>query len=286
MSKEIRLLIQERLKGFKVGVIQGDVDSSVFDNTTMLKIEELSKEFDQTLVIEIMRNKYRLSNMTIDSIPAKREVEVYQDHYLVDNISSREEVVNLSTEMCKLFDELVDSSPDSNYLVKDVDEWISRINSMKEKYGYRPFTQMYEVVHGIRKIMWSEGLPELRASQEYAKRREEEYRQDIHRSLERMNSRKGSDNTLSRHAEIQKIREELNNGGPFFELTADQQTVKRSLIDGMLNCVPVGRSLRVATNHGSNGHGYDISSNGSRHKKVVTGKAGNSYPIPKRRGVK
>lgn len=40
------------------------------------------------------------------------------------------------------------------------------------------------------------------------------------------------------------------------------------------------------TNQSSHGRGHDISTNGRGHKKVVTGKAGNKYPVPKRRGVK
>jgi hypothetical protein len=32
--------------------------------------------------------------------------------------------------------------------------------------------------------------------------------------------------------------------------------------------------------------GHDISTNGRGHKKVVTGKAGNQYPVAKRKGVR
>lgn len=286
MSKEIRLLIQERLKGFKPGIVQSDVDSFIFDVNTMLKIEELSKEFDMQLVIEVMQNKHYFANMTIDSIPAQREVRAYRDGYPVTNVSSKEEIIALSSEMCKLFDELVDSSPDNLYLVKDVDEWISRIDSMKEKYGYRPFSQMYEVISGIRKIMWTEGLPELEASVEYHDRREKEYRQDLHRSLERMNSYESSENILSQSVALQQLKEELDNGGLFLEPTTERQShMKRSLMHGMAGALSLGSTM-ITTHQGSGGHGYDISTNGSRHKKVVTGKAGNQYPVVKRRGVR
>lgn len=49
--------------------------------------------------------------------------------------------------------------------------------------------------------------------------------------------------------------------------------------------IGLGRAHRT-TNQSSHGHGHDISTNGRGHKKVVTGKAGNKYPVPKRRGVK
>lgn len=251
MSEEIKKQIRERLKGFIPSVALPDLDSVIFDSVTTLKIEELSKEFDMKLVIEVMQNNYYFATMTIDNVQAKREVECYRDKYPIDNISSREEAVSLWTEIRKLFDELVDSSPSSYYLIKDPDEWIFRIDAMKEKYGYRPFTQMYEAVHGIRKIMWSEGLLEEQASEEYAKRCKEKYHQDMMRYLERINGEQFSTNSISR------IANKLSWSN---SITANYQ--------------------------GSGGHGFDISTNGGGRKKMVTGKAGNRYPIPKRKGVR
>jgi hypothetical protein len=274
MPEQIKSQIRARLEGFEVKLIRADFDSWIFDTDTMVKISELSKDFNPQLVVEVIQDKYQSLNKTIDSISIKREVEAYRDKYPVVNISSREEVVSLSNDMGKLFDELVDPSPESGHLVINVDEWIKRIDSMKEKYGYRPFTQMYEVVYRVKKMVWDEGLTEEEALREFHVRQEKDYRDDLSRSFERMNSHKSGSSLASRLDEIQK---EMKNFHPNIRVTG-------TCISDFH--VGIGRSLRVNNNKGSGGHGYDISSNGSRHKKVVTGKSGNQYPVPKRRGVR
>lgn len=305
MSKEIRLLIQERLKGFKPGIIQSDVDSFIFDTPTMLKVEELSKEFDMGLVIEVMQNKHYFANMTIDSIPAKREAEVYRDEYSVDNISSREDIFNLSKEMAALFDELVDTSTPGQHLVKDVDEWIRRIDSMKKKYGYRPFTLMYDNLHGVRKLMWDEGLDEATAVNEFANRQEKEMNRLLAERVHRDNQVKGR---LSQYDRIKSIMQEFDPGQRFFidekafipPESAFKDIQTRALVDAVetnfkakvrpgnmiVSDFHIGMGLAPLGSRDSGGYGYDISTNGGRHKKVVTGKAGNKFPVPKRRGVK
>lgn len=292
MSKEIRLLIQERLKGFKPGIIQSDVDSFIFDTPTMLKVEELSKEFDMGLVIEVMQNKHYFANMTIDSIPAKREAEVYRDEYSVDNISSREDIFNLSKEMAALFDELVDTSTPGHHPVKDVDEWIRRIDSMKKKYGYRPFTLMYDNLHGIRKLMWDEGLDEMAAANEFANRQEQEMDRLLAERVHRGNQVKGC---LSRYDRIKSIMQEFDSPESAFKdiqtrLLCDtvETNFKAKVHPGnmIVSDFHIGMGLAPLGSRDSGGYGYDISTNGGRHKKVVTGKAGNKFPVPKRRGVK
>lgn len=57
-------------------------------------------------------------------------------------------------------------------------------------------------------------------------------------------------------------------------------------IEKMSDSFLKGRGICISVNQGSGGYGHDISVNGSRHKKVVTGKAGNQYPVAKRRGVR
>lgn len=292
MSKEIRLLIQERLKGFKPGIIQSDVDSFIFDTPTMLKVEELSKEFDMGLVIEVMQNKHYFANMTIDSIPAKREAEVYRDEYSVDNISSREDIFNLSKEMAALFDELVDTSTPGQHLVKDVDEWIRRIDSMKKKYGYRPFTLMYDNLHGVRKLMWDEGLDEMAAANEFANRQEKEMDRLLAERVHRSNQVKGS---LSQYDRIKSVMQEFDPPESAFKdvqtrllCDAVETNFKAKVRPGnmIVSDFHIGMGLAPLGSRDSGGYGYDISTNGGRHKKVVTGKAGNKFPVPKRRGVK
>lgn len=300
MSKEIRLLIQERLKGFKVGMVQGDVDSWIFDNKTMLKIEELSKEFDMSLVVEVINTIYlqgsekaypfNTSSICINGTQAKRILGTFIKHDRREYENKKEltitEIEKLSREVSRLFDDLVTPDPDTDKrFVKDPDEWIKCVHEMKEKYGMHGFHLMYDAIERIRSLMWTEGLDEITAATEVANRQEKEMETLLAERARRANQVKGSLGLYQ--GQVKSTIEEVHLTTPYFNLTPEQQSLmNRSLMHGMTDTLSLGRSLRVGTNHGSNGHGYDISTNGSRHKKVVTGKAGNQYPVAKRRGVK
>lgn len=85
---------------------------------------------------------------------------------------------------------------------------------------------------------------------------------------------------------LDQLEREINDSRIYYELHPNEQSrVKRELSVAMTRGIVLGNSM-VTTHQGSGGHGYDISTNGGRHKKVVTGKAGNRYPIAKRRGVR
>lgn len=297
-QEEIKKQIHQRLEGFDVGMVQTDVDSWIFDNKTMLKIEELSKEFDMSLVVEVFNTIYlqgsekvypfNTSSMCINGIQAKRILGTfikYQDQQYESKKSlGLKEVEELSKEMVSLFDDLVipDSDTDKRF-VKDPDEWIKRVHEMKEKYGMHGFHLMYDTIERIRSLMRTEGLDEMTATTEVANRQEKEMEILLAERARRANQVKGS--LAHYQSQIESTMEECLTT-PYFEPTTEQQSfMMRSLMHGMAGALSLGSSM-VTTYQGSGGHGYDISTNGGRHKKVVTGKAGNRYPVAKRRGVR
>lgn len=292
MSEEIKKQIHKRLENFVAGVVQSDVDSWIFNNETMLKIQELSKEFDEALVYEVMIEEevypFNRPGMRSNSVQARRILGNSIKHYGVEYEATKpityKNIMQASIEIGKLFDELVVPAVEPSLrFVKNLDEWTKRVHELKEKYGIDAFLRMYETIERIRSLMWGEGYSEADAAVEVANRQEKEMEILLAERGRRANQVKGS--LAHYQSQIESTMEECLTT-PYFEPTTEQQSLmKRSLMHGMAGALSLGSSM-VTTYQGSGGHGYDISTNGGRHKKVVTGKAGNRYPVAKRRGVR
>lgn len=292
MSEEIKKQIHKRLENFVAGVVQSDVDSWIFNNETMLKIQELSKEFDEALVYEVMIEEevypFNRPGMRSNSVQARRILGNSIKHYGVEYEATKpityKNIMQASIEIGKLFDELVVPAVEPSLrFVKNLDEWTKRVHELKEKYGIDAFLRMYETIERIRSLMWGEGYGEADAAVEVANRQEKEMEILLAERARRANQVKGS--LAHYQSQIESTMEECLTT-PYFEPTTEQQSLmKRSLMHGMAGALSLGSSM-VTTYQGSGGHGYDISTNGGRHKKVVTGKAGNRYPVAKRRGVR
>lgn len=292
MSEEIKKQIHKRLENFVAGVVQSDVDSWIFNNETMLKIQELSKEFDEALVYEVMIEEevypFNRPGMRSNSVQARRILGNSIKHYGVEYEATKpityKNIMQASIEIGKLFDELVVPAVEPSLrFVKNLDEWTKRVHELKEKYGIDAFLRMYETIERIRSLMWGEGYSEADAAVEVANRQEKEMEILLAERARRANQVKGS--LAHYQSQIESTMEECLTT-PYFEPTTEQQSLmKRSLMHGMAGALSLGSSM-VTTYQGSGGHGYDISTNGGRHKKVVTGKAGNRYPVAKRRGVR
>lgn len=288
--EEIKKEIRKRLEGFDIDMVRADVDSWMFGNKTMLKIEELSNEFDQALVIEVINTVYleasekvypfNISKMSINGIQAQRIVNniVKADgkEYGTDKFIFAGDSLEFVKDVSKLFDDLVIPAAEPNErFVKNVDEWIKRVHELKMKYGVPAFQIMYSGVERVRSLMWGEGFTEEDAVVEIANRQEKEMERLLSYRAQRMNQLKGS--LAHFHGDVVETMKDIECNVPG---SANRHYFTTDLHIGM------GRGLNITTNQSSGGHGYDISTNGGRHKKVVTGKAGNRYPVAKRRGVR
>lgn len=266
--------IRDRLAGFVPNVVRSDVDSVIFDDATLLKINELAEIFPTALIIEVMHEDYH--DGKFDFTPgnaANQDIEAIQKL-----ISDRQpdillQIAPLYSAIRKMFETLVVPDPDpAKRLIKDPDTWIRTVNLLKEEYDTDLYTVVYASVYVMYDLMWSENLTRAQAQLRIAQARV--IASQINTPLN------PPFDGETRHYFSQQP------GEPNF--WADELPNFRSI--ELQPLIPpkssLGRSLRIQTNQSSGGYGHDITTNGGGHKKVVTGKAGNKYPIAKRRGVR
>jgi len=284
MSEEIKKQIHKRLENFVAGVVQSDVDSWIFNNETMLKIQELSKEFDEALVYEVMIEEevypFNRPGMRSNSVQARRILGNSIKHYGVEYEATKpityKNIMQASIEIGKLFDELVVPAVEPSLrFVKNLDEWTKRVHELKEKYGIDAFLRMYETIERIRSLMWGEGYNEADAAVEVANRQEKEIENLL---LLRTTQ------SIEMKEFIGKMNEDAAISTCEFKTGVSKSQHKHHFVTDLH--IGIGCGLRINTNRSSGGYGHDITTNGGSRKKVVTGKAGNKYPIAKRRGVR
>jgi len=283
--EEMKALIREQLGSFVPNVVKSDIDSAVFDDNTALKIQELSKQFPIDLVQEVMTDDYYKGNFSFT--PKEGNLNPgYLRMLLNGNVIAPAELGELCEAVDTMFAELVTPHPEqSGRLIKDVDAWIKTTEDLKSKYNVPAFEAAYNSASIVYDVMWSLGFSKEQAI----------------RSLIQVSGRQ---HLVLTDADIKTILKGSSIGAEefqFSQFTPDPNRLtywgseleemefgKENICHQPLieNLQQLGRSLSIRTNRSSGGYGHDITTNGGGRKKVVTGKAGNKYPVPKRRGVR
>lgn len=301
--------------------IQHQVDI-IFQNARLNEDGDVVTELGAESLIQKLCLHYSHSGvmpLVAEKIKSLRRDEVLEKEKIIEIVNeganyhpskelSLEQITKLYGEVGNLIDTYIpDDVKKGLWVIRDSIGFIQKVRELKTQYGYYGFRISFGYAEELRWLMWFESRTEEESLQILTNREIEltdgywswnnkRCVDDGSSPLDRVLKNIYDANKGVHEYKPQKLLSMLSDEPAFLhDITRVRSAMDKLNGDSIIKTRPgtmfvsdfhIGMGLSPLGSRDSGGHGYDISTNGGRHKKVVTGKAGNKFPVPKRRGVK